>query len=82
MVSRGWGWLILITGENYIKDGVYYGACGLCGNSTDSKPMSYGHGSTYFEVDTGKIYKYDAVNEEWVSFEDWINFIPVDESGD
>ena len=40
------------------------------GLSTDDKPTEYydkeiGNGSTYIEIDTGKIYMYDADTEEW-----------------
>ncbi len=42
----------------------------LSGLSTDDKPVEMGstkvdNGSTYIEMDTGKIYLYDLENEEW-----------------
>ena len=44
----------------------------LEGLSTDTKPtgtysgLLIRNGSTYYEMDTVKIYKYDAENEEWL----------------
>lgn len=42
----------------------------LRGLSTDEKPTELNgkaieNGSTYIEIDTGKIYLYDLENEEW-----------------
>lgn len=42
----------------------------LKGLSTDTKPTKMGvfnidNGSTFIEIDTGKIYLYDLENEEW-----------------
>ena len=42
----------------------------LRGLSTDEKPIKIGeqiieNGSTFIEIDTGKIYLYDLENEEW-----------------
>ena len=42
----------------------------LRGLSTDTKPTEVnerevGNGSTFIEIDTGKIFFYDAENEEW-----------------
>ncbi len=42
----------------------------LRGLSTDTKPTetdgkTIGNGSTFIEIDTGKIFFYDAENEEW-----------------
>lgn len=42
----------------------------LRGLSTDGKPNKIGdktidNGSTFIEIDTGKIFFYDAENEEW-----------------
>ena len=42
----------------------------LSGNSSDTKPTEIDdkkidNGSTYIEVDTGKIYLYDLENQEW-----------------
>lgn len=43
----------------------------LRGLSTDEKPVKIGeqiieNGSTFIEIDTGKIYFYDLENEEWM----------------
>lgn len=45
----------------------------LRGLSTDAKPEkigdnNIGNGSLYIEMDTGKIYFYDAENEQWREF--------------
>lgn len=42
----------------------------LRGLSTDEKPIKIGeqiieNGSTFIEIDTGKIYLYDLENEQW-----------------
>lgn len=38
----------------------------LRGLSTDSKPTEdVANGTTFIEMDTGKIYMYDLENEEW-----------------
>lgn len=42
----------------------------LAGLSTDEKPVEMettkvDNGSTYIEIDTGKIYLYDLENEQW-----------------
>lgn len=42
----------------------------LRGLSTDTKPTEVnerevGNGSTFIEIDTGKIFFYDAENEQW-----------------
>ena len=49
------------------KDGIY----DFMGLSTDSKPTiakfpSMKNGSSFFEMDTKKIYFYDAENAQWV----------------
>lgn len=42
----------------------------LVGLSTDTKPtgMSVGNGWTYIEMDTGKVFFYDAESENWLEF--------------
>ena len=35
------------------------------GLSTDTKPTTYPNGSTFVEMDTGKVFIFDAENEEW-----------------
>ena len=37
----------------------------LRGLSTDEKPTNYGNGSIFLEIDTGKLYLFDAENQEW-----------------
>ena len=39
------------------------------GLSTDTKPTSLesiANGSLFFEIDTGKVYAYDAEGDEWI----------------
>lgn len=55
----------MITTSEYIQDGKYMGAATLYGLSTDNKPTSYGNGSKFIEVDTGKTYYFDATGGEW-----------------
>ena len=39
----------------------------LRGLSTDNKPTEHiGNGSTFFEIDTGKVYIFDQANMTWV----------------
>ena len=35
------------------------------GLEADTKPSGYPNGSMFFEMDTGKLYFYDAENAEW-----------------
>ena len=35
------------------------------GLSTDTKPTNYPNGSTFVEMDTGKVFIFDTENEEW-----------------
>lgn len=37
----------------------------LFGLSTDSKPTNVGNGSTFIEMNTGKIYFFDAAGSTW-----------------
>lgn len=55
----------MVTAENYIKDGKYFGVADLYGTSSDSKPTSYGNGTKFWEIDTGKLYRFDAENGVW-----------------
>ena len=46
-------------------------AMSLFGLSTDTKPIDkykntiLPNGSTYYEIDTGKLFMYDAQNQQW-----------------
>ena len=55
----------MITPSEYIDSGKYMGAVTLYGLSSESKPTSYGNGSKFIEVDTGKIYYFDGAGKEW-----------------
>lgn len=45
----------------------YNGGCpDYVGLSTDSKPTDVGNGSTFFEMNTGKVYMYNADGKAWV----------------
>lgn len=55
--------------EKIIKDGSI-ALLELSGLSTDEKPIELGttkieNGSTYIEIDTGKIYLFDLENKQW-----------------
>lgn len=45
-------------------------SCEMVGLSTDTKPtgVSVGNGWSFIEMDTGKIYFYDAESETWLEF--------------
>lgn len=36
------------------------------GKSIDTKPNHVANGSVYYELDTGRIYRYDAENSRWM----------------
>ena len=55
----------MITPREYIDNGKYMGAVTLYGLSSESKPTSYGNGSKFIEVDTGKTYYFDGAGKEW-----------------
>lgn len=58
--------MVTDSGESvkYIKDGRYrYDFFGL---STDEKPMDRGNGSSFVEMDTGKVFFFDRENNTWV----------------
>lgn len=41
-------------------------AASFAGRSIDTKPVDVANGSTYEEIDTGRIYRFDAENKQWV----------------
>lgn len=45
-------------------------SCEMVGLSTDSKPtgVSVGNGWSFIEMDTGKVFFYNAADEEWLEF--------------
>ena len=45
-------------------------SCEMVGLSTDSKPtgVSVGNGWSFIEMDTGKVFFYNAEDEEWLEF--------------
>lgn len=55
--------MVTITNVKIINNGksIIDGVC----LSTDTKPTIYGNGSTLAEMDTSKLYFYDADNSEW-----------------
>lgn len=55
----------MITEEHYKKNEKFYGVADLYGLSGESKPTTYGNGTKFLEIDTGKIYRFDAENNEW-----------------
>lgn len=46
------------TGDGITNE--YYGI------STDQKPKSPPNASTFYEIDTGELYMYDAESKKWV----------------
>lgn len=46
--------------SNTNRPHTYYGL------STDEKPLDANNGSKYIEMDTGKVYLYDAEGAEWL----------------
>jgi hypothetical protein len=38
----------------------------LKGLSTEAKPLDAPNGSTFWEMDTGKVYAFDAVGNRWI----------------
>lgn len=40
-------------------------ASSLAGRSIDFKPITVENGATYNEIDTGRIYRFDAENKVW-----------------
>lgn len=37
----------------------------FAGRSIDTKPMDVENGAVYREIDTGRVYRYDAENKRW-----------------
>lgn len=62
----------MITNVNspQLRDGVYSSAATYFGLSTDAKPTGpeIGNGSCYLEMDSGKIWFYDAENSQWLEW--------------
>lgn len=56
----------MVTENSYISNGKYMGAVKLYGLSTDSKPTTFGNGSVFTEIDTGKNYLFDASSGNWI----------------
>lgn len=44
-------------------------ASSFAGRSVDDKPLNVENGSTFNEIDTGRIYKYDKENNKWIEQE-------------
>ncbi len=57
----------MITNLNasYDNGTFYLKADALCGVSADTKPTNVGNGSIFREIDTGKVYMYDAGGQTW-----------------
>lgn len=60
----------MVTGPQYEKDGVYFGAETIYGLSTDTKPSDVGNGSIFIAVDkigsTDTVaFMFDAENATW-----------------
>ena len=55
----------MVTPSRYITNGDFMSAITLWGKSTDTKPTHYGNGSRFIEMDTSKIYLFDAEGSEW-----------------
>lgn len=61
----------MITQENAIQivDGKVTSTVTLSGLSTDAKPTyGIGNGSAFIEMDTGKLYFYNAAGEQWIEW--------------
>lgn len=59
---------MVTTSTYWDKDGIYFSAQTYYGLSTDTKPSAAPNGSVFIEMDTSKIYFYDAENKEWKEF--------------
>lgn len=44
---------------------IFYKAPTFSGRSIDTKPVNVENGDVYKEIDTGRIYHYDAENKHW-----------------
>lgn len=61
----------MITQEKatQVVDGKFTSNSTLYGLSTDAKPTEgIGNGSAFIEMDTGKLYFYDAAGEQWIEW--------------
>ena len=61
--------MLTIEHEDMDKTGgrIVYRVQGKC-LSTDTKPTDVANGSTLLEMDTGKVYMFDAAGETWLEF--------------
>ena len=53
----------MVTLNTYGTNGVQY-----YGLSTDSKPTDAPNGAAFLEMNTGKVYFYDATNSTWIEW--------------
>ena len=51
-----------------VVDGIMTANTTFYGLSTDSKPTHCGNGSAFVEMDTGKVYFFDAAAGTWAEF--------------
>lgn len=52
-----------------VADGKFTSNATLYGLSTDAKPSeAIGNGSAFIEMDSGKLYFYDAAGEQWIKW--------------
>ena len=60
----------MITADKSLHtvDGVSTSNLTFYGLSTDSKPTDCGNGSAFVEMDTGKVYFFNAAAGTWVEF--------------
>lgn len=58
----------MVTSSEYIKNGIYTGAESFYGLSTDTKPSNCGNGSSFIEMNTSKIYFFDATSGDWLEW--------------
>ena len=62
----------MVTTDNQAQyqDGTYSHVCTYFGLSTDSKPTgaTVANGSCFLEMNTGKIYFYDAYGAQWLEW--------------
>lgn len=49
-------------------NGVYYDTATYYGLSTDTKPAVAGNGSAFIEMDTGKVFFFDAEGAAWIEW--------------
>ena len=59
----------MVTSSEYKANGKYMSAETYYGLSTDSKPTSCGNGSVFVEMNTGKIYLFNAASSAWVEWD-------------